>query len=38
MPDTTASICMNRTIWGPRRSIPPQAQSGPAPRCTGRMQ
>ena len=38
MPDSsTASICKDRIIWGPRRSIPPQAQSGPAP-CTGRVQ
>ena len=39
MPDsTTASICKDRIVWGHRRSIPPQAQSGPAPGCTGRMQ
>ena len=39
MPDsTTASICKDRIIRGPRRSIPPQAQSGSAPGCTGRVQ
>jgi hypothetical protein len=37
MPDaTTASICKDRIIWG--RSIPRQAQSGPAPQCSGRIQ
>lgn len=39
MPDsTTASICKDRIVWGARRTIPPQAQSEPAPGCTGRVQ